>query len=77
MPLPTATLPLRFFPDLPPPLPAAVIMLKYGELKPHHISMFLVALNAYGNTPFEGKLLKVGVRVCWVGRWRRALCVCE
>ena len=35
-------------------------MLRYSDLLPHHISMLLVALNAYGNTPFEGKLLKVG-----------------
>lgn len=34
-------------------------MLKYSEIKPPHISMLLVALNAYGNTPFGGKLLKV------------------
>lgn len=46
-------------------VPAGVVMLKYSELLPHHISMLLVALNAYGNTPFDGKLLKVGG--CWAG----------
>jgi hypothetical protein len=40
-------------------------MLKYSELLPHHISMLLVALNAYGNTPFDGKLLKVGAVLCF------------
>ena len=44
---------------------AGVVMLKYSELLPHHISMLLVALNAYGNTPFDGKLLKVGAVLCF------------
>ena len=34
--------------------------MNYGDLKPHHISMCLVALNSYGSAPFEGRLLKVG-----------------
>ncbi|KAI3434905.1 hypothetical protein D9Q98_002959 [Chlorella vulgaris] len=38
---------------------AAAVMLKYNELKPPQLSMLLVALNAYNNRPFEGKLLKV------------------
>ena len=45
---------------LVPPACLGVILMNYGGLKPHHISMCLVALNSYGNAPFEGRLLKVG-----------------
>lgn len=47
------------------PLPG-VVVLKYAELQPFQIALLLVALNAYGNAPYGGKLLKVG----WLrGQW--------
>ena len=36
-------------------------MLRYAELKPNHLSMSLVALNAYDNAPFGGKLFKASL----------------
>lgn len=38
--------------------PAGVAMLRYGDLAAPQISMLAVALQAYGNRPFGGKLLK-------------------
>lgn len=51
-------------------------MLRYGDLSSSQIAMLAVALQAYGNRPFGGKLLKASRRLGGLpGRGKGGVCV--
>ncbi len=54
-----------------PGRPAGVLMVNYSDLNLKQIQMLLGALNAYDNSPFDGKLLKV---VFHGLHWQRTCC---
>ncbi len=55
---------------------AGVAMLRYGDLSSSQIAMLAVALQAYGNRPFGGKLLKASCRLGGLPGRGKEVCVC-
>jgi len=45
-------------------LPAGVLTLKYAEIKPDHLSMLLMGLNAYPEARFSSKLQRLLLECC-------------